>query len=333
MLGHLVLWGLRQPVNPWCTDGPIEGELGGTLEENLSHWADECHAQGGTVIVPHLPQPNGERAALVATGRADALEMIVQRPDAHEAYYRTLNCGYRMPLVGGTDKMSNEVPVGLYRTYAHLGDEPFSYESWCRAVRSGKTFLSGGPIVGLKVEGGEIGDVVRISGPGTVAVEATAEGIFPMHTLQLIQDGMVVASIEEPRGSRRLSLETSVEVRGHSWFAARCGGEGYFDGSGHLDSWERGCFAHTSPVYVACGEDWWRFDPDVAQHMLTLTQGAMAYIQRTAPHHAKGPPRTTTGRMTTWRISRGRSARRRTRSVAGCRILPTRTWVVRDVGS
>jgi hypothetical protein len=288
LLGHLILWGLRRPVDPWCSDGPDEAELGGTLETNLSHWADECHAQGGTVIVPHLPQPNGERAALVATGRADALEMVVQRADAHQAYYRYLNCGYRMPLVGGTDKMDSAVPVGLYRTYAHLGDEAFNYERWCGAVRAGRTFLSGGPIIELKVEGGDIGDVVQISGPGTVAIEARAEGIFPMHTLQLVQDGVVVASTDDPRGSRKLMLEATVEVRHHSWFAARCGGKDYFAGSKHLDSWGRGCFAHTSPIYVACGEDWWRFDPEVARHMLTLTQGSIDYIEHLAPRHGAG---------------------------------------------
>ena len=28
MLGHLTLWGLKEPVMPWCTDGPDEAELG-----------------------------------------------------------------------------------------------------------------------------------------------------------------------------------------------------------------------------------------------------------------------------------------------------------------
>jgi len=34
---------------------------------------------------------------LIATGRADAIEMIVQRRSFHEEYYRYLNCGYRLP--------------------------------------------------------------------------------------------------------------------------------------------------------------------------------------------------------------------------------------------
>ena len=145
MLGHMVLWGLKEPVMPWCSDGPDEAELGGALDATLSDWADRTHAQGGTVVAAHFPNPNGEPAVLVATGRADAVEMLAQTDDAMLEYYRYLNSGYRLPLVGGTDKMSSAVPVGLYRTYARL-DEEFSYEAWCRAVRSGRTFLSGGPL-------------------------------------------------------------------------------------------------------------------------------------------------------------------------------------------
>ena len=68
--------------------------------------------------------------------------MLTQGPFAHTEYYRYLNGGYRLPLVGGTDKMSSEVPVGLYRTYVRLpSDEPFNYESWCAGMAAGRTFL------------------------------------------------------------------------------------------------------------------------------------------------------------------------------------------------
>jgi hypothetical protein len=120
LLGHLTLLGLKQPVMPWCSDGPDEAELGGALETTLSHWADACHAQGGTVIIPHMPMPNGEPAVLIATGRADAVEMLAHAMYFHLEYYRYLNGGYRLPLVGGTDKMSADVPVGLYRTYVSI---------------------------------------------------------------------------------------------------------------------------------------------------------------------------------------------------------------------
>src|SRR5262249_57155727 len=100
--------------------------------------------------------PNGEPAVLVATGRADAVEVLAHSDDAMLEYYRYLNSGYRLPLVGGTDKMSSAVPVGLYRTYARL-DTAFSYEACCPPVRSARTFLSGGPLVTLSVAGCEPG--------------------------------------------------------------------------------------------------------------------------------------------------------------------------------
>jgi hypothetical protein len=285
MLGHLILWGLRRPVLPMCTGGPPEAEPAATLETALSYWADDCHAQGGTVIVPHIPRPNGELAALVANGAADGLEMITQLEDPHREYYRYLNCGYRLPLVGGTDKMSADVPVGLYRTYAKLGDEAFSYDGWRCAVSAGRTFLTSGPIIEFQVEGAEIGDTLRIDRPGTVHVRATARGIFPIHSLQIVLDGEVVASVDDPDGSRALDLVADVRVRDHAWLAARCGGPGYFDAVRHHDVWQRGIFAHTSPIYVEVGGDWWKFDPAIGDYLVTLLEGSLAYVDRRATQH------------------------------------------------
>jgi hypothetical protein len=292
LLGHLSLLGLKQPVYPWGTDGPSEAELGGTLESSMSHWADACHAQGGTVIVPHLPHPNGEPAALIATGRADAVEMIRAAAFAHLEYYRYLNCGYRLPLVGGTDKMSSDVPVGLYRTYAYIADEEFSYDAWCRALRAGRTFLSGGPMLRFSVEGRQIGDTLELpAGGGEVEVEALAESIFPIHTLEIVQGGQVVAATEEAKGSRRLSLKAKLKLGGNTWLAARCGGPRYHEPTPFRDMWGRGMFAHTSPIYVAVGGPWQMFDPATANYMLTLIDGSLSYIRRTA---AYDPPESVT---------------------------------------
>ena len=298
MMGHMILWGLKKPVMPWCSDGPSEAELGGTMESTMSAWADHCHDQGGTVIIPHFPNPNGEPATLISTGRVDGVEMIRQTESSHMEYYRYLNCGYRLPLVGGTDKMSSDVPVGLYRTYARMSDgEEFNYDNWCKNVAKGNTFLSGGPIINLSVDGKQVGDTVKISGPGTVEVEAWAESTMPIHTLQIVQGGRVVASTESSNGTRRLKLKETIKVNGHTWLAARCGGPGYFNGSNYVDVWGRAMFAHTSPIYVACGGDWWMFNEETAEYMLTLIEGGLEYIHNTAAldkpgtvthHHGEG---------------------------------------------
>ena len=286
-LGHLILLGLKETVMPWCTDGPGEGELGGTLEATMSDWADRTHAQGGTVIIPHLPNPNGEPAALIATGRADAVEMLRHGMYNHLEYYRYLNGGYKLPLVGGTDKMSNDVPVGIYRTYVYIPpDEPFTYESWCRNLTAGRTYHSGGPILDFRVDGHHIGDTVYLHGNGgKVEVTASAESILPIHTLEVVQEGRVVASTEDSKGTRKLDLKAMIDVSGHSWLALRCGGPGYTQSIPHHDGWGRGLMAHTSPIYIACGEDWWMFNQDTAQYMLTMMDGCLTYIRNTSRQH------------------------------------------------
>ena len=280
-LGHLGLLGLRRPVMPWSSDGPDEAELGGNLETSLSRWADACHEQGGTVVLPHFPYPYCEGAALIATGRTDAVEWLLQDPRGHRELYRYLNLGYRLPLVGGTDKMGSDTAVGLCRTYVRIPDaEPFTYEAWCRNLRAGRTFMTTGSLLDLQVEGAGPGDDVRLpAGGGTIAVHATVRSIFPIHSLQIVMNGEVVASTESPSGDRALSLRETIAVDRHSWIAARCGGPGYFGGTPHRDEWTRPIFAHTSAVYVGVGGPWEMFDEELARAPLTLLEGGVRYIR------------------------------------------------------
>ena len=290
VLGHLTLLGLKKQVAPWCSDGPGEAELGGNMEVTLSHWADACHEQGGTVVLPHIPNPNCEPATLIATERVDAVEYLTNAMYGHTEYYRYLNCGYKLPLVGGTDKMTSDVPVGVYRTYVHIPEnEEFNYDNWCKYMRAGNTFLSGGPMIRLTADGQPIGSTINLPGNGgTVEVEASADSIFPIHTLQIVQAGEVVASTEENEGVHQLSLKANLNVDKHSWLAARCGGPNYAQAVPHHDGWRRGIIAHTSPIYIAVGSEWWMFDPETANYMLTLIEGGLSYIRQTARHHEPG---------------------------------------------
>jgi hypothetical protein len=289
LLGHLNLLGLQQLVMPWCSDGLNEAELGGTLETTLAHWADACHAQGGTVVLPHFPVPNGEPPALIATGRVDAIEMTRDEPYRRLEYYRYLNAGYRLPLAGGTDKMDATVPVGLIRTYVFIPPgEPFSYHTWCRNLAAGRSFVTTGPLLSLAVEGCSIGDTVLLRpGGGTVAVEAHADGIFPTHRLELIQAGQVVAAVESPPGQSgsALSLKTHLKIHQHTWLAARCLG---LPGTDSYDAWGRGLMAHTSPVYIACGGDWSMFDAEASSYMVTMIEGSLAYLRSRPRYHPPG---------------------------------------------
>jgi hypothetical protein len=99
-----------------------------------------------------------------------------------------------------------------------------------------------------------------------------------------VQNGKVIAETTEDNGSRRLNLKANVKIDGHSWLAARCGGPQY-SVVPHHDGWQRGVFAHTSPVYIAVGGEWWMFDKTTAEYMLTLIEGGLAHIHQRAAHH------------------------------------------------
>ena len=293
-LGHMILWGLKQHVMPWCSDGLGEAEHAGTMDTNLSDWADRAHAQGGFVVNPHFNSPNafGEYATLIATGRMDAIEMKNLSSQRYGDYYGYLNCGYRLPMVSGTDKMSSSIPVGGHRAYVNIPeDEEFTYESWCRNAARGRTFISGGPMIGFTVDGKEIGDTIELSGEGTVEVKAWAESIFPIHSLEILRAGRVVASTESRQGTRRLELSERIAVDGHTWLAARCGGPGYYDNRIDFGTSGHEVYAHTSPVYVACGGEWQMFDQRVAENILTSVEGTLAYIRENTRQH--DPARTT----------------------------------------
>jgi hypothetical protein len=289
-LGHLNLLGLTEPVYPLSSDGPVEAELGGTLEVTLSELADRCHAQGGTVVSPHMPWPNGELAAMVATGRVDAVEMTEHEEYSHLEYYRYLNAGYRMPLVGGTDKMSPQVPVGLMRTYVRIPDDELGYDAWCRNLQAGRTFATSGPLLMLRVDGHDVGDTVRLPpAGGTVEVHAWVDSVFPVHSLQIVVGGSVVDASEDPAGTGRLSVQTTVTVKENTWIAARAGGPGYRQSVPHNDRFGRGIMAHTSPVYVACGQEpWTRHDDASLRHMITLVDISRSYVDALALRHLSG---------------------------------------------
>jgi hypothetical protein len=139
-------------------------------------------------------------------------------------------------------------------------------------------------MLSFTVNGAQIGDTITMSSAGTLEFEATAESIFPIHTLQIVQQGRVVAETEAAAGQRRLHLKGEIKVDGHSWLAARCGGPGY-GVHNHHDGWRRGIFAHSSPVYVAVGGEWSLFDRGAAEYMLTLIEGNLAHIHQRAAHY------------------------------------------------
>ncbi|MFC1526802.1 CehA/McbA family metallohydrolase, partial [Candidatus Latescibacterota bacterium] len=188
-------------------------------------------------------------------------------------YYRWLNVGQKLPIVGGTDKMANNRVIGGSRTYARLReDEPFTYENWCQAVRRGNTFASTGALIDLRIEGAQMGEEVHLPGNGgTVEVVATASSVWPLSAVELIINGVPEVR-EQPDGSEReITLKHKLKTETPCWVAARCWGP-YLSDAGPV-------MAHSSPIYVEVGGRG-AFEPTDGQYLLTHMEGGITWAER-----------------------------------------------------
>jgi hypothetical protein len=279
MLGHMSMLGTKGlSVYPMCCGGMTESWIGDPDFRTLAEWALENRRKGGVVIRPHFPWCGGTEDPIpILRGLVDAIETWAPAADSFQVqeWYRYLNCGYRVAIVGGTDKMGAYCSLGWARTYARLDrGRPFSYEQWARAVRAGRTVATTGPLLDLTVDGTGMGELLALPpGGGTVEVEATAHSAWPIGRLELVHNGVVVAQAAAPRGARRLALSRRVAVKGSGWIAARCAGPAGLPSA-------TAC-AHTSPVYLRCGRSR-AFDAPAAQHMLQLVQGGLEYLNTLA---------------------------------------------------
>ena len=239
--------------------------------------------KAGLVVVPHFPFPHSEIIAEVVRGRVDGLEFwdfwtpTMDTFSFHE-YYRLLNCGYRAAVVGGTDKMSAAMPVGNVRTYANIGDDDLTFESWADAVRGGRTYTTSGPLMSFSVEGSQPGDELQLpSGGGLVHISAEAISLTgPVNRLEIVFNGKVIATVEEKSGVNSLRFNDSVKLPGSGWLAARCV-------SNHRawSVWPQHIAAHTSPVFVKSSNDE-LFDNPTAEYLITVMEGGLAWLDTLA---------------------------------------------------
>ena len=282
ILGHLALLGSHgDAVFPMSASGPEESYLGDPLWTSLSEWADACRKREGLVVGAHFPYPTGETAADIVLGKIDALELY-PRADYFNSlpyldWYRYLNCGFRLPAVGGTDKMGAYMPAGANRTYAFLGQDQFSFDNWAKAVRRGNTFVTSGPLLFFHVEGHPPGSEITLPvGGGTLEVHAEAKSFVPIHRMDIVLNGKTVASREHPEGVREMILKEKVAVKGPAWLAARCGSL-----TDRTTRWNFRISAHTSPVYLGVpGQE--LFSASAVSYMLTLIDGAQSWVESLA---------------------------------------------------
>ncbi len=164
------------------------------------------------------------------TGLLDFLEVGNFGFGLYDRWYEALNLGLRLTPTGGSDFPCVPSLPGRDRFYAHLGG-PFELEAWLDAIRRGRTFVTNGPAIELRVasRGGEatVGDEVRLEGPETVRVWGRVR-FDPdrdrVDRLELVDRGEVVHVVAGSGSEGELVLEVERPVEKTSWLALRAGG-------------------------------------------------------------------------------------------------------------
>ncbi len=175
-----------------------------------------------------------------------------------------------MPFSTGTDWCQYD----FSRVYARM-EEPLTVENWLRALRLGRTFITNGPLLDLKVNDHEIGDAVVLStADGQLRVQATAKGRRDFDRLEVVIDGEIVFSTAScpVDGHFEAVIDQNLTVTKSGWLAVRTPPPSVPDDAQReqktpLNEYGREIFSHTSPIYIEIdGKK--HFDAETARQLL-----------------------------------------------------------------
>lgn len=194
----------------------------------------------------------------VALGTLDALDIYsysnLNRIE-FQLWYDLLNHGFRIPAAAGTDASVNRTTdpmLGGYRVYAQVGNGAWNHPQWLEAVRSGRSFVTNGPLIrNFQVGEGVPGSVLTRTANEAYSIPVTYDIVsqWPIQYAALVVNGSYQRILTPTGDKRTLVGTTTANVYGKSgWVAlfvyAPWLNPGTFFTFGSL------LYAHSSPVYV-----------------------------------------------------------------------------------
>jgi hypothetical protein len=306
LLAHMIFQNLKSIVWPVSVGGLREGGVGGWDWPWMLHATADAREQGALVTWAHWPYPSWEAPIDFAMGRIDSIDLLTTgSPFEHhpilvdiyklhgprvfrippiETYYHYLNCGFRIALSSGSDKMALNPPMGSARTYARQAPgSPLSYDTWIENIRKGRTFVSTYPLLEFTVNGKEPGDTLQFAEgkPIEVSLAARATSIEPYDVLEILHNGNVIATAKPSGDHSTASIRIRKTLPAGGWLAARAHGKTMLPYGATW--WKQPVFAHSSPVYLQAAVA----APAGESAKLFLEQ--LDYFQRWAERDARFP--------------------------------------------
>jgi Tol biopolymer transport system component len=257
--GHVSFIGLtKHLISPFTTG--YEGSAIESLYPSNTDMFRLARAQGALTGYVHpwtSPPEKGSYGVArgfpvdLALGVTDYLELMSSaQHGVHttDVWHRAMNCGFRISATAGEDSILSlhQTPIiGANRTYAYLGPK-LDWNAWMDAVRRGRTFITNGPLVELRINNRLPGDEIRLPpGGGSVQVQARLLSVAPVERFEIIQNNQVVASSSPAEGR----IEKTVAITRSSWFTVRAVG-----GTPQRPIDDSIPIAETGAIYVLAGD-------------------------------------------------------------------------------
>jgi hypothetical protein len=160
-------------------------------------------------------------------------------------YYALLNCGFRMMPTAGTASGVHPVPLGWSRVYVHCPDG-FSYEAWIEGLKSGRSFVTTGPMIEVNQAPGTKFRQPADDEPSDFFVSYRVWNAGNPIRVEVIQEARILtgsdAGARPPlRSDPAIQGVARLKVTESTWIAVRCF-ETMSDG--------RERFAHSAPIFV-----------------------------------------------------------------------------------
>ena len=208
--GHVMFLRIRNMVDPVS-----RGDLVSDFDPDyppLCHACDDTMRQGGIVLWCHNGQ-GMEAPVAAALGKLDAFNLFdpFWMDPEYDIWYNLLNCGLALPASTGTDWFicSNN------RVYVQT-DQEFTYDNWLKGLQAGRTFITNGPALFLKVDDTMPGGRIESPNgqPRKVSGQIAWDSHYPINRIELVHNGGVMQSKtfdesdDQQHGAWRLTSES-----------------------------------------------------------------------------------------------------------------------------
>lgn len=137
-----------------------------------------------------------------------------------EIYYHILNCGLHVPPSAGSASGVLPNPVGYNRVYVQLGKQPLTSDNWFAALKSGRCFVTNGPLLRVTANQQFSGESFSIESTREIELEIDLTSNDHVTDLEVIYNGSVYQRIPCADQTEQ-TLRTTLEVSQPGWFLIR----------------------------------------------------------------------------------------------------------------